>query len=303
MRKLLSRGAITLGDQSGRKLGPSDKGLFLQTGARLSVTRFRPVGAQRVIPEPDAPLTVLAEAAGWLAIDKPAGTPVHPLQEDETGTVSNAVAARYPEVHGVGEGGLRSGVLHRLDVDTSGVLLMATGAEAWERLRAAFREHRIEKVYRAVVLGRVEVEQQVEVGLIVARHRPAKVRVVALSEFASWPGARLAGLRLRPLEVLSGVAGAGPDCSLVEVQPRTGFLHQIRATLAHLGHPVAGDSTYGPGPEADPADRPEASCAPPRQLLHAARISYEDSLGSVRAESPDRVDFCSAIASVRARDH
>ncbi|NIR59804.1 MAG: RluA family pseudouridine synthase, partial [Gammaproteobacteria bacterium] len=79
-------------------------------------------------------LVVLARGAGWVAVDKPAGVPVHPLRADERGSVLAAVAARHPEVQGVGEGGLRSGVVHRLDVGTSGVLLVATAEDAWQRL-------------------------------------------------------------------------------------------------------------------------------------------------------------------------
>ena len=133
-------------------------------------------------PEAAARLSILAHGPGWLAVDKPAGMPVRPHAEDERGTVLNAIAALEPAVHGVGEGGLRSGVVHRLDVETSGVLLVATREDAWRRLRRAFAERRVEKVYFALVWGELasrpgEALEEVEVGLVVARHRPARVRV------------------------------------------------------------------------------------------------------------------------------
>src|SRR5690606_6316191 len=162
----------------------------------------------------------------------------------------------------------------RLDVDTSGVLLFATEPAAWERLRRAFREHRVEKVYRALVAGALAGEGALEVDLAVVRHRPARVAVVGEGRGPVSPGARRTALRWRAL-----AAGAG--ATLVEVRPRTGFLHQIRATLAWLGHPVCGDRVYG---------------APGgfwRQMLHAARVRFEE----VRAASPDPPDFAAALAA------
>ena len=113
-----------------------------------------------------------------------------------------------------------------------------------------------------------------------ARHRPAKVRVVDDDELVRARGARIAELSYRPLEVFD-------EATLVEVKPRTGHLHQIRVTLAHLGHPVAGDATYG-GKD-DPL-------GVPRQLLHAARAAWSGG----EAESPDPPDFSEVVARLRA---
>jgi 23S rRNA pseudouridine1911/1915/1917 synthase len=204
---------------------------------------------------------------------------VHPLEEAESGSVLSAVIARHPEIQGVGEGGLRSGVVHRLDVDTSGVLLFATREDAWQTLRAAFSEHRVEKTYRAIVVGQLSQDGFAEVGLVTARHRPARVRVLDDDELVRARGARIGELSYRPLEVFD-------DATLVEVRPRTGHLHQIRVTLAHLGHPVAGDRTYGHA-----RDR----VAAPRQMLHAARASWRGG----EAESPDPTDFAELLARLR----
>jgi len=277
VRRLLARGAVSV---AGRPVSAEAKGRALTPGQAVVVAPFARPEDQRARPEPDSPLRVLAEGPGWLAVDKPAGAPVHPLEEAEVGSVLSAVIARHPEIQGVGEGGLRSGVVHRLDVDTSGVLLFATAEETWRSLRAAFSEHRVEKVYRAVVVGRLEQEGAAELGLVTARHRPARVRVVTDDELVRARGARIAELSYRPLEVFD-------DATLVEVVPRTGHLHQIRVMLAHLGHPVAGDATYG-----DARDRLGA----PRQLLHAARAAWQGG----EAESPDPRDFSEALAALRA---
>jgi 23S rRNA pseudouridine1911/1915/1917 synthase len=212
---------------------------------------------------------VLAEGPGWVVVDKPAGVPVHPLHENEVDTVLNALIARFPAIHGVGEGGLRSGVAHRLDVDTSGALLFATEEDVWKRAREAFSEHTVEKRYRAIVAGSLEGEGSLEVGLVTARHRPARVRVVDPEEGAR--GARMSALHWRSLEVFEGA-------TLLEVRPKTGHLHQIRVSLQHLGFPVLGDRTYGPA---------RTPLEVPRQMLHAAHLRW----GPVDVDSPDPADF------------
>jgi 23S rRNA pseudouridine1911/1915/1917 synthase len=271
-RALLAATAVRI---DGRRRAACEKGERVHAGSRIEVARFARPEALRVRPEPDPPLAVLARGEGWIAIDKPAGQAVRPLREEEGGTVLNALVARRPELQGVGEGGLRSGVVHRLDVDTSGVLLVATAAPAWTRLRAAFREHRVEKIYRAIVRGALAGEGEAALELRVVRHRPARVEAAAPGS-----GGRRAELRWRALERLAGA-------TLVEVRPRTGFLHQIRATLAQLGHPVLGDRTYG---------SPEDAVAAPRQMLHAARLALDE----IDVASPDPPDLVALRARLRS---
>ena len=273
-RRLLASGAVSL---EGRTLGYGDKGLSLPAEGVLEVAHFRLPGEQRA--RPAAAVDELGSGPGWLVIDKPAGLPVHPLKEDETDTVLNAVIARHPENHGVGEGGLRSGVLHRLDTDTSGVLLLATEAAQWERLRGAFRRHRVEKTYRAIVAGCYGGPEEMELELSVARHRPAKVRVVD----GTWSRASRAYTVRQQVRILESLR----EATLVEVRIETGFLHQIRVTLAYAGHAVVGDALYG--------DDPALAFRAPRQMLHAARIRFEE----IQAESPDPEDFTTMLESLR----
>ena len=276
VRKLLEAGVVSL---DGRPLERRDKSAPIEAGRHVAVAGYAAPDARRAIAEPALPLRVLASGAGWIAIDKPAGAPVHPLRTDETGTLLNALIARHPEIHGVGEGGLRSGVAHRLDVHTSGVVLFGTDEATWQRLREAFRAHRVEKVYRALVRGRLEGEGDLRVSLAVARHRPALVRVVP----ASQAGSRRTALAWRAL-------AHGDDVTLVEVRPRTGFLHQIRATLAHLGHPLCGDPTYAAGIEG--ADASGAQ----RHLLHGSR----DPGDLLASPTPRASDLAGSRATVLA---
>lgn len=287
-RRLLGRGAVRV---DGRSLGEKDKGQALATGAEIVVEAFRPPSTWAPQPEPEGgapPPVVLASGPGWLVVDKPAGMPVHPLNEGETGTVLNAVVAAHPEVQGVGEGGLRCGVVHRLDVWTSGALVMATEEATWQRLRAAFAEHRVAKRYLALVEGDFAAAQsgsgdepmRMEIGLVMARHRPAKVRVARADE--------LGGPSVRPISQTVRLVESYGDASLVEIVPKTGFLHQIRVTLAHLGHPVLGDRTYAPHPRRNNAGQTLADrCGAHRHMLHAAEVEISD----VHAVAPLPADF------------
>jgi 23S rRNA pseudouridine1911/1915/1917 synthase len=275
--RLLERGAVSL---AGRRLSRSAKGMSLPAEGVISVAAFRARDDERAVPEESAGPPILARGPGWLAVDKPAGMPVHPLREDERGTVLGHLIAQHPEIHGVGEGGLRSGVVHRLDVHTSGVLLFANEEPAWRALREAFQSHAVAKRYRALVAGGFDPpggELRMELPLVVARHRPSLVRV-ATEEEERRGRARVITQVVHVLEALDGA-------TLVEVRPRSGFLHQIRASLAHLGHPVVGDDRYGVG-SAQAAGLRERSGAT-RHMLHAAEVGWND----VAAEAPDPADF------------
>ncbi len=281
VRRLLERGAVRL---DGRVLELADKGREVPASGALEVAAWRPAGDEVIPPARGAGPAVLAEGAGWLAIDKPAGMPVHPLREDEHDTVLGHVVARWPQVQGVGEGGLRSGVVHRLDVDTSGVLLVGTEASTWDRLRGAFARHAVCKTYRAIVRGRLDTAERgreglrMEVPLVVARHRPAHVRV-ARPEEVRRGRARTMRQTVRTLDLLE-------DATLVEVRPETGFLHQIRASLADLGHPLLGDHRYA---DDDTAQRAS------RHMLHAARIEFDE----IDVSSPDAADFADCLRVAR----
>ena len=249
VRRLLAAGAVRV---SGRALGEGDKGLALRAGERVEVAAAARADAERIAAEPDAALCVLARGPGWLAVDKPAGMPVHPLGAGERGTLLSAVAARHPEIQGIGEGGLRSGVVHRLDVDTSGAMLLATDAAQWQRLRAAFSEHRVDKRYRAIALGHVAADGEIELSLAIARHRPAFVR-------AAQPG------------------DADARRTVTRWRVRRGFARRDAARGAH------GDRLPAPGARHARASRPPARGRPPlraaterrrrdrRRAPHAAR--------------------------------
>jgi 23S rRNA pseudouridine1911/1915/1917 synthase len=244
--RLLARERVRLGGK------PARKGAILREGDEVEVLPFRHP-REGPIAAPELPVTVLARSAGLVAVDKPAGRATHPLDFDERDTVLNGVLAAFPELLDVGEGGVLSGVVHRLDVQTSGVLLFATEQSAWETARAAFVERRVSKRYLARVHGRFEGALDSELRL---DHRGAHMARV--------PSGGLEALtRLRALE-------PGDETSLVEAEPVTGVRHQIRVALAAVGHPIVGDRLYG---SHDPRVR---------HLLHATHLQ----LPGISADSP-----------------
>ena len=287
VRRLLAKGRARLADAAGAGArAASAKGARVAAGARVVVDAYTPAAEQRPRPAPELALRVLDEGPGWIAVDKPPGVAVHPLEEEEEGTLLGALVAAHPEMFGLGEGGLRSAVLHRLDVDTTGVVLFARDAATWTRLRDAFRVHRVRKRYRALVAGRPPDAARIEASLVVARHRPARVRVLEAAAAATDPRARRARLALRTLERFE-TGGALGTAALLEVDLETGFLHQIRASLAARGFPVLGDRVYAAGTP--------AGAAAPRQLLHAAHVAVDE----IDVTSPDPPDLAAALAALR----
>lgn len=274
--RLLDAGAIRL---NGRAVGRKNKGQVLIAGDVLSCAAGYG-GVETPLPDAAMALDVLAEGAGWFVVNKPAGVAVRPHALNEAGTILNAIAAREPGVIGVGEGGLRSGVVHRLDNDTSGALLFATQQQAWLRLRQAFAEHRVTKRYRVLVHGELPDTGESVQALRVARHSPA---YVIANDDPEPPGdaARQCSLAWRVVERFrQGVC-------LVEVDLHTGFLHQVRVMMHHLGHPVVGDPQYG-------SERPAHDA--PRQMLHACSLIFEE----IEASAPLPEDFSTVVDRLRA---
>lgn len=280
--RLLDRGLVQVDHWIAKR---KHKGYKLSLRQVVKVAEFVPPQDQRAMANAEPPIEILAadDERGWVIVNKPAGVPVHPLEPEESDTVLSALIARTPSIHGIGEGGLRSGVVHRLDIDTSGTLLFATKQDAWKRMRQAFAEHRTTKLYRAIVLGQLHGEGDERMLLHIAQHKPAMVRVVdaALAESDRPAGTRLCDLHWRAIETFN-------DATLVEVNLGTGFLHQIRAMFANLGHPVAGDRHYQ-------IDASMDTTAATRPMLHASYLRVEEA--EARCEVPE--DFSLVLDRLR----
>jgi len=209
------------------------------------------------IPQ-DLPLEILYEDEFLAAINKPPGMVVHPAPGQWQGTVVNALLARWGWQESAGS--LRPGIIHRLDKDTSGVLLVAKDSRTQERLSAQFRERQVRKMYIAVVVGQW-AQPAGEIRLPIGRH-PIERKKMSVHARQS----RAAVSRYCVVAEADGV-------SLVQLYPETGRTHQLRVHLAAIGHPILGDVVYGtPGRF---RTLPLAIRTFPRQALHARELQFQ----------------------------
>jgi 23S rRNA pseudouridine1911/1915/1917 synthase len=255
------------------------KGAQVGPCARISV-RLPPSDAP--VPQPELPIRIVHADEHIVLADKPAGMPSHPLKPGETGTAANALVGRFPELAQVGPAPREGGLVHRLDGDTSGLLLAARTGPSHAALRAQFAARTVEKGYLALVAGELHAGGEIAVPLAHDPHDPRRVRAASDSDWAEAHDARTALTRFEPRERRHGY-------TLVDVEIPTGVLHQIRAHLAFIGHPVAGDDLYG-GPRL-----PGLS----RHFLHAARLAFAHPAGGrAEFESPLPPDLLRVFANL-----
>ena len=222
LQRLVKDGAVTVNDRLSKpayRVEPGD-----------AITVLLPEEPEAAVrPEP-IPLSVVYEDDFLLAVDKPAGMVVHPAAGHTSGTLVNALLARYPSSADVG-GLERAGIVHRLDKDTSGLLLVAKDAATHDALQRQFKRRQVQKTYLALVEGRVSPREGV-IEAPVGRNRKERKRMSVTRS------GRPALTRYRVTETFR-------EHSLLEVQPHTGRTHQVRVHLNWLGHPVVGDRVYG----------------------------------------------------------
>jgi 23S rRNA pseudouridine1911/1915/1917 synthase len=231
---------------------PAKPGAVLRCGQCVEVRPSRRAACADVMPEA-IPLNVLYEDDWLLIINKPPGLVVHPAPGHWQGTLVSALLHRWqsrpPDLDP-----LRPGIVHRLDKDTSGVLVIAKDAGTLAALGAQFRAREVSKEYLALAWGKLR-ERRGEIRRPIGRHPVQRKRMSVRA------GGRDAVTRYEVVADTDGV-------SVVRVWPQTGRTHQIRVHLSALGHPVVGDALYGGG------GARAAVLGMPRQALHAARIEF-----------------------------
>jgi 23S rRNA pseudouridine1911/1915/1917 synthase len=233
----------------------------LRAGDQVEVDLIAPPPLA-LIAEP-IPLDIVFEDEDLVVVDKPAGMVVHPGAGIESGTLANALAYHFNELSG-SAGQIRPGIVHRLDKETSGLLVVAKNDLAHERLSDQFRDRQVFKMYIALVYGRVS-QARGEIEARIGRSHHNRTRMAVLRGGAG-----------RPAHTLFEVAATYNEFTLLKVRIKTGRTHQIRVHMAHIGHPVVGDATYGQGRDnsvRDAQDRARVR-ALGRHFLHSAQLGF-----------------------------
>lgn len=266
--RLIAAGGVLVNGRTVRKGDP------LRAGDQVQLSSVP--GPSVAQPDAAVALRVLHEDGQVVVVDKPAGQPSHPLRSEELGTLASGLLARYPEMGEVGYHAREPGIVHRLDVGTSGLMLAARDPSSFAVLRRELLAGRIHKTYLAVCAGRVRAPTTLH-GYLDASGPTVHVREQPT-----------AGARAVTLEVIDSEPGARPDTSVVRVSAPFAGRHQIRAQLAAAGHPLLGDVRYG-GPDVDGADELA------HHLLHACTLRF------THPASGDEVAVDSGVPELFAR--
>ncbi len=228
---------------------PAKPGLALREGMTVELTlpETRPAGLEAQ----DLPLDVIYQDDDLAVVYKPSGMVVHPAAGNPDGTMVNALMMKLDGLSGIG-GELRPGIVHRIDKDTSGLLLVAKNDRSHQMLAEQIGAHTVERAYRAIVIGHMK-EAEGDVNGPIGRHPTDRKKMAVVA------GGREAHTHWTALEELRGA-------TLIEAKLTTGRTHQIRVHMASIGHPVLGDPVYGPKKSPFPVTG--------GQLLHAFRLGF-----------------------------
>ena len=228
-------------------------------------------------------IKILYEDDNLIVIDKPAGVLVHPTQANEKNTLVDFLIEKYPETKNLDwPDKSRTGVVHRLDKDTSGVIVMAKNPDVLAKLQSQFKDREIQKTYLALILGKVEKEGKVEAAI--ERGEAGTQKVIDFTYSFDKKTARPAVTFYKPIKYYRY---DNNDLTLLEVQPKTGRMHQIRTHLKYLGFPIIGDPLYNIKPSRQISKKLDFD----RQFLHAEKLEFTDPITNEKmifeSELPD----------------
>lgn len=243
IKKLISEGAV-------RVAGAVRRSSYKLRAGEIVQFDYEVPAPGRLEPQ-DIPLKIVYEDQDIVVLDKPAGLVVHPGAGNASGTLANALIHRFPEIAEVGPED-RPGIVHRLDKETSGIMVAARSARAYDSLIGQFRRKDVWKTYLGLVWGRLTAPEG-RINWPIGRHVTEGKKISVRSRHP------------KDAETFFKVLQTYRDATLLEIRPVTGRTHQIRVHLAAAGHPVAGDSLYG---------RKKMAKKFPRLFLHAHTISF-----------------------------
>jgi 23S rRNA pseudouridine1911/1915/1917 synthase len=287
VRELFEAGRVRVNGRLARK------GDSVGEGDTLRIELSDAEAAPRPLPDTELAIDVLFEDPDLVALNKPAGIPTLPLRIGERGTLANFLATRYPDSTTVG-GAFESGLVHRLDTGTSGVILAARTPEAYRQLRGQFWRREVSKSYLALVHGSLKASATIDVPIAHAAHNVRRMEVPSAKEEAARSKARPAITAFRPVRRFG-------RATLVAVRIHTGVRHQIRVHLATIRHPIVGDDLYAQSASnAASPDRLETD----RPLLHARRLRFAHPTDGrlVRIVAPLPADLRAVLARLGGSD-
>jgi len=236
---------------------PSHK---LKTDDQIKVEYKKEQG--KLKPNPKIKLDIIYENKDVIVINKPAGLIVHPVNFQITDTLVNGLLSYYPKIRNVGENKLRPGIVHRLDKDTSGVLIIAKNNKAFRYIKSQFKNRKVQKTYTALVHGKVTPKiGQIEKPISRNKFNPLKMTV--LKAQISNSSLKYALTKYKVLRYIN-------NYSLLEVYPKTGRMHQIRVHLSSIGHPIVGDKKYSSKLKVQ-----SSKLKINRQFLHAKKLDVK----------------------------
>lgn len=264
IQKLIKDGAVTVNE---KKVTVHN---FLKQGAVVNIDAQAPKILE-VVPNPAVKFDVVYEDSAYIILNKPTGVVVHQAEgHKESDTLVNGLLAKYPEIAHVGDDPLRPGIVHRLDRDASGIMVIARTPEMFHHLVAQFKKHEVKKEYRVLVRGDIGNSEGIintplkrrEGKGTMTTHESEEEGKPAITEFVTLK--------------------AEPHRSLLQVQTKTGLMHQIRAHLSSIGHSIVGDMLYGHQQGDDNK----------RLMLHALKLGFTDLGGEWKEfEAPAPKEF------------
>jgi len=209
-------------------------------------------------------LKIIYENDDFLVLEKPADLTVHPVKPEQKNTLADLIVARYPEIKGVGEDPLRPGIVHRLDKDTSGLMVVAKNNQSFNYLKKQFQDRKVEKEYLALVVGKIKDKKGTITKSISQSKKDHKKRSALLGE------------KSKPAWTEYEVLEYYKQYTLVKAMPKTGRTHQIRIHLASIGYPIAGDEQYKFKRQPCPKNLS-------RQFLHSHYLKFQTTDGKMIA--------------------
>jgi len=288
IQRLIKHGAITVNRR------PTKASYEPDGGDRIDLL-IPPPEPYDVIPEP-MPLDIVYEDDHILALNKPKGVIVHPSHATQTGTLANGLA-HYAQSLSHGEDPFRPGIVHRLDKNTTGIMLVAKHDEAHWRLSLQFERRTIHKTYLAVVEGEPQLDSD-RIDAPLGAHPTLKDRYI-VSEAHPKLVSRLAKEAVTEYEVAERYRGY----ALMHLHPQTGRTHQLRVHMSYIGHPMVGDTYYGGHPVSEQNLTGQGSEAPitSQQALHAFRIHFTHPIreSTMELEAPPPPELARLIRLLR----